>query len=100
MAFGYTENEHAVMSSQTIVRNGVDVQLDVRRPHLNPSVARLLEDPTVSSYKREDNPTYLMYKRAQPVGILSQGREAAMTRLTDELSLLLANPDVDLNTLQ
>lgn len=57
--FGYTEDTYSLISSQTIVRDGVNVQLDVRRPRLSEQrtallelseqLTALLEDPTVKA---------------------------------------------------
>ena len=119
--FGYTEYEHTVISSQTISRGEKDVQLDVRRPATNVHVMNLLEDPSVSDWKRQElerevqaynampdylvlvregNPTYLEYARRFSRCGNVPNRDAAMQRLNEDLVRLVAEPSVDLKTLQ
>ena len=121
--FGYTEHTHTVISTQTIVRAGHEAQLDVRRPTPDNYWAKLLEDPSLSPRKRDEwarqvegfnrmpdylvlvregNPTYLLYEAAFP-DANSRGaasKETGMTRLQEDLAKLIAEPNVDLATLQ
>lgn len=119
--FGYTEHDHTVISTQTIVRNGKEAQLDVRRPTPNNYWTKLLEDPTLSARKREEwqrevegynrmpdylvlvrdeNPTYLLYKSSMLAGTNSATKEVAMAHLQEDLAKLVAEPNLDLKTLQ
>lgn len=119
--FGYTEHEHTVITSQTIMCDGVEVQLDVRRPQVNPHVLNVLADPLLYSGRREKlelelqaysampdylvlthngNPTYLNYEPEASCGKKSSDREEAMQRLNQDLARLIAEPGVDLKALQ
>lgn len=119
--FGYTEHAHTVITSQTIMRGGAEVQLDVRRPQVNSHVLNVLTDPLLYSGKRAElerelqaysampdylvlmhngNPTYLEYAPAFSRGSKSSDREEAMQRLNQDLARLIAEPGIDLKALQ
>lgn len=121
--FGYTEHDHTVISTQTIVRGGKEAQLDVRRPKPENSDywTNLLADPTLSARKREEwqrqvegynrmpdylvlvrdgNPTYLLYESTMLGGKGRVSKEEAMVHLQEDLERLVAEPNLDLKTLQ